>query len=190
MNFASRPISSSASRSAAASGLSSAGSILPPGNAICPEWLFSSGVRCVSSTIGSARATTGTSTAAGLVAFTPAFSQSSGSRSRSPRMRTSASRSVSARRHLAGEPRAGALEELMRRRLHLVERTPRAFLRLHQANSLKLSAGAIAKNSPPETTPNISLARDVSLLAELDQIEEQRSASPWPTGRGGHADRA
>jgi len=42
-------------------------------------------VRCVSRIAGSARATTGTSTAAGLVAFTPAFSHCTGSRSRSPR---------------------------------------------------------------------------------------------------------
>jgi hypothetical protein len=55
------------------------------------------------------------------------------------------------RRHLAVEPRFRTLEELVRRRLDLVER----HAGLHQANSFRLSAGAIAKNSPSETIPNI-----------------------------------
>src|SRR5258707_15626231 len=55
-------------------------------------------------------------------------------------------------RHVAIEPHPCPLEELVRRRLDLIER----HTRLHHANSLKLSAGAMAKNSPPETTPNIA----------------------------------
>ena len=125
--------------------------MLPPGNAICPEWLLSSGVRSVSSTVGSGRATTGTSTAAGLRRLDAGLL---------PQHRIEIEVAADAhrrieigqrRRHLAIEPRLRALEELVRRRLDLVERNAG----LHQANSFKLSAGAMAKNSPSETMPNM-----------------------------------
>ena len=41
-------------------------------------------------------------------------------------------------------------------------------------------ASAMAKNSPPEATPNIALAVDRALLAELDQIVEQRARHLGP----------
>ena len=48
------------------------------------------------------------------------------------------------------------------------------------ANSFKLSAGAIAKNSPPDATPNIAHAVHIAFLAEFDQIVEQRPCHLGP----------
>ena len=74
-------------------------------------------------------------------------------------------------RHIEREAAARAREKFRRReRRHY----------LHQANSLTALASAIAKNSPPEATPNIGLAVDHALLAELDQIVEQRARHLGP----------
>src|SRR5262249_34331638 len=51
-------------------------------------------------------------------------------------------------RHGEGEPRAGAAEEIVARR------TARQ-RRVHHMKSRRLAAGAMAKNSPAEATPNM-----------------------------------
>ena len=65
---AAKPTSSSASRKAVACMLASSGSTLPPGKAICPEWVFMCAARRVSNTVGDEACgpliTMGTSTAA------------------------------------------------------------------------------------------------------------------------------
>ena len=115
----------------------------------------------------------GTSTAAGLVALTPASSQSAGSRSRSPRAALR-SRIGQRRRHFEREPRARAIEEFSGRAV-----TCRC-TRLAHAKSLTCSAGAIGKNMPTDGTPNIARAVDLALLAELDEIIEQRARDLRP----------
>ena len=61
------------------------------------------------------------------------------------------SRIVQSGRHIEIEARAGAGEEIRRRRVGAKHRRD-AF---RHANSLRASAGAMAKNSPPDATPNI-----------------------------------
>ena len=131
---------------AAAAGVGSCGSILPPGNAIWPGWLGSS-VRSVSSTAGSGRSTTGTSTAAGRVACNAgALPQRRIEVEIAARGRRRVI--VERRRHVEGEPRARAAEEIVTgfaaRQRHI-----------HQTSPFRLSAGAIAKNSPADAMPNM-----------------------------------
>src|SRR5262249_42458567 len=173
------PVSSAASRNAASAGLRSCGSILPPGNAICPGWLGSS-VRSVSKTAGSLRSMTGTSTAAGRVAFTPTCSHIAGSRSRSPRLASTvgsssaggtsrASRGGGRGGGAGGGGAAGGGGERSggwwppRAALHPPNKTPRA------------GGCRKGKNPPRRGDTEHAFPAEVALLAEFDEIVEQRA---------------
>src|SRR6202167_5259019 len=166
MRLGARPISSFASRNAAATGLSSSGSILPPGKATCPAWRASSWVGTVNRTVGSLRSIIGTSTAAGLVAVTPAASHIEGLRSRSPRAPSAiGSRSdggtsnVSPARALSKKSScAPAREDAACSR-----KFPHLFRRRHGKEG---AHGRYAKHG---------LALKLALLTEFDKVEEQRA---------------
>jgi hypothetical protein len=64
MNSALKPTSSCASRKAAITASASVSSTLPPGKAICPEWLLKWLVRWVSKTVGCSRSMMAMSTEA------------------------------------------------------------------------------------------------------------------------------
>ena len=104
-------------------------------------------MRSVSSTVGSAWSTTGTSTAAGRIGRMSAMRLQ-----HRIEVVIAARRHVrigERRRHVHGQARARELEELVAR-----DRPFRGG-RLHQANSFKASAGAMAKKAPCDTTPNM-----------------------------------
>src|ERR1700683_552564 len=160
------PISSFASRNAAATGLSSAGSTLPPGKGTWPAWLASSWVRTVNRTVGSLRSIIGTSTAAGLAAVTPAASHIEGLRSRSPRAPWA-----------VGSRSDGGTSSVSRARARSKKSSPaparadaacsRKFPHLFRRRHGKEGAhGRYAKHG---------LALKLAFLAQLDEIEEQRA---------------
>src|ERR1700677_315272 len=166
MRLGARPISSFASRKAAATGLSSSGSILPPGNDTWPAWLARSWVRTVNRTVGSLRSIIGTSTAAGLAAVTPAASHIEGLRSRSPRAPSAiGSRSDSGTSNVSrararskkSSPAPARADAAWSRKF------PHLFRRRHGKEG---AHGSYAKHG---------FALKLALLAELDEVEEQRA---------------
>src|ERR1700691_2894289 len=166
MRLGARPISSFASRNAAATGLSSSGSILPPGKATCPAWRASSWVGTVNRTVGSLRSIIGTSTAAGLVAVTPAASHIEGLRSRSPRAPSA-----------IGSSSDGGTSSVSRARARSKKSSP-APARADAACSRKfphLFRRRHGKEGPHGGYAEHGFALKLTLLAQLDKIEEQRA---------------
>src|SRR6202167_1978602 len=166
MRLGARPISSFASRNAAATGLSSSGSILPPGKATCPAWRASSWVGTVNRTVGSLRSIIGTSTAAGLVAVTPAASHIEGLRSRSPRAPSA-----------IGSSSDGGTSNVSRARARSKKSFP-APARADAACSRKfphLFRRRHGKERAHRSHAKHGFALKLALLAEFDKVEEQRA---------------
>ena len=146
-----------------------------------------SAARCARSAApsGSGRSTTGISTAAGRVALTPArlpqrrIEIEVAARRRRRRDR----RARPARR--ASAARARAREEI--RRWH--HASPPGSTGSIRANSFKLSAGAMAKNSPPRRRRTCARRRHRAPRPARPDRRTAR-ASPWPTDRAAHAGRA